>query len=75
MNLIKTEYPDFFKDKDNGGVINTNINAYKLYKQQRENDKRNKDLNNEVSSLKQEIEQLKKIIYESLRDKDGNSHS
>lgn len=75
MKLLKTEYPDFYKDEVNGGVINTNVNAYKLYKQQRDNERKNRDLNKEVADLKNELQQLKKLILENLRDQDGNTHS
>ena len=33
------------------------------------------DLNKEVADLKNELQQLKKLILENLRDQDGNTHS
>jgi len=75
MKLIKTNDPDFCKDRVNGGVINTNVNAYKLYKQKRDSERSVSNLNRQVSSLQNEVQDLKNLIQEFLRDRDGNSNS
>lgn len=75
MKLVKTNDPDFCKDEVNGGVINTNVNAYRLYKQRRESEKNIGKLNHQVTSLQTEVQDLKNLIKEFLRDRDGNSNS
>ena len=75
MKLVKTNDPDFCKDEVNGGVINTNVSAYKAYKMQRNSEKYVSNLNNQVTTLQNEVKDLKNLIKEFLRDRDGNSNS
>lgn len=75
MKLVKTNDPDYCKDEANGGVINTNVNAFKMYKQRRESEKNVSILNNQINNLQNEVQDLKNLIKEFLRDRDGNSNS
>lgn len=63
--LVKTNLVDFQRDKESNALINTNVHAYKLYKQQRKDrlsvlkkDKRIEKLEDELKDLKQLVKGL-----------------
>lgn len=63
--LVKTNLVDFHRDKESNALINTNVHAYKLYKQQRKDrlsvlkkDKRIEKLEDELKDLKQLVKGL-----------------
>lgn len=58
MKLVKTEYPDYSRDEDSHALINTNVNAYKQYKSQRENKNIINKLNNDIEDLKSLVQTL-----------------
>ena len=58
MTLLKTQNPDLYRDEQTNAVINTNVAAYKLYKQQRESRNTIDDLRNEVDELKALVKEL-----------------
>jgi hypothetical protein len=64
MRLVKTQNPEFYRDEDTNALINTNASAYKLYKQQRAD-------RNKVSTMQQEIDELKALVAKLLEDKHG----
>lgn len=70
----KTNDPDFVRDEASGALINTNVSAYKLYKQQRSSQSYIKSLDSEVNDLRSEVDELKQIIKDILREKHGNSN-
>lgn len=72
MKLIKTNDPDFCKDEVSGAVINTNVNAYKLYKKQRNSQEQVLTLNKKVDSLYQELSEMKLLLEKLVKDKNGN---
>lgn len=70
----KTNDPDYMRDERSGALINTNVNAYKLYKQQRASQTQIKSLDSEIAGLRNEINELKQLIKEIVREKHGNSN-
>ncbi len=71
MKLVKTQHPDFFRDESNSALINTNVNAYKQYKLQREQRKKLARQDKEVNNLKNELDELKQIIKQLVKEKNG----
>ena len=61
MKLAKTSAQDFYRDLDTNAVINTNVAAYKLYKQQRSN-------RDTIESLREEIDNLKNLVHELIKN-------
>ena len=63
MNQVaKTEKEDFLRDTTNQALINTNVNAYKQYVQQRESQKKVIDIEGEVTSLKKDVTDIKEML-------------
>lgn len=75
MTLIRTNDPDFVKDDESGSVINTNINAYKLYKKNRNSQHQVDTLTNKVSFLEQELQEMKFLINKLVKGNHGNIDS
>jgi hypothetical protein len=69
--LVKTQVPDFSRDETTGALVNTNANAYRLYKQQRQNQQTVESLNGELTSVKSELNELKALIKTLLEEKNG----
>jgi hypothetical protein len=59
---IKTDSEEFVRDSSTGALINSNVNNYKLYKQQRESAKTFGNLREEVDSLKNDISDIKSML-------------
>lgn len=72
MKLIPTEDLNFARDPGSNAVINTNINAYKMYKQQREGMKNTDRLTQDVEVLKSELGEIKNLLKQVLQN--VNSH-
>lgn len=63
MNKVaKTEKEDFLRDTSNHALINTNVNAYKNYIQQRESQKRVMNIEEEVTFLKKDVTDIKEML-------------
>lgn len=60
--MIKTENPDFIRDDSNHALINTNVNAYKQYVQQRQSHKKVTDIEDEVGILKKDVSEIKEML-------------
>jgi len=73
MAIVKTTDPNFSRDEDSGAIINTNVMAYNLYKQQRSNLGNVSALNSKIDHLEQELRDLKTLLKDIVRDKYGNS--
>lgn len=71
MGTIKTELGDFSRDTSNHALINTNVNAFKLYKQQRENRNAVIEQDATVKALTKEIEDLRNMVKKLLEEKNG----
>lgn len=70
----KTNDPDFVRDDHSRALINTNVSAYKLYKQQRASQQHIDSVNKEIDSLKEELSEMKQLLKDLLREKHGNSN-
>lgn len=71
MKLIKTQNPDFSRDESNHALINTNVSAFNLYKQQRKNKKVAESNEQEIKNLKDEIGELKNLVKQLIKEKNG----
>ena len=60
--MIKTEKEDFLRDHINNALINTNVNAYKQYVQQRESQKKVVGIEQEVDALKNDVNEIKEML-------------
>ena len=60
--MIKTENPDYIRDDNNHALINTNVNAYKNYVQQRQAQKKVIDIEDEVGNLKKDVGEIKEML-------------
>jgi hypothetical protein len=60
--MRKTESEGFLRDDNNHALINTNVNAYKQYINQRESQNKVRSLESEVDSLKDDISDIKRML-------------
>jgi len=60
--MIKTENPDYIRDDSNHALINTNVNAYKNYVQQRQAQKKVVGIEHEVDTLKKDVTEIKEML-------------
>lgn len=60
--LIKTEQPGFLRDERNSAIINTDVEAYKTYKQIRDERIKNLKLSQDVDMLKNDIGEIKDLL-------------
>lgn len=60
--IVQTSDPNYVRDASSHAVINTNVTAYKMYKQQRADNKRADTLSSEVEMLKKQVELLTQLI-------------
>jgi hypothetical protein len=72
MSLIPTEDLNFARDPGSNAVINTNVNAYKMYKQQREVARNTDHLAQDVESLKSELGEIKTLLTQLLQNVNSN---
>ena len=72
MAIVKTTDPDFCRDESSGAIINTNVTAYKLYKQQRSNHGNVSNLNSKIDLLEKEVAELKTLLKDIVREKYGD---
>ena len=66
--LLKTPLTDFKRDKESNALINTNVHAYKLYKQQRKDRLSVKMKDERIGKLENELRDLK-ILVKGLLEK------
>jgi len=60
--MIKTDKENYLRDETNHALINTNVNAYKQYLEQRESQKKVMDIEGEVTSLKKDVTDIKEML-------------
>ena len=60
--MIKTDKENYSRDETNHALINTNVNAYKQYLEQRESQKKVMDIEGEVTSLKKDVTDIKEML-------------
>ena len=54
--------PDLVKDTRSGAILNTNVRALEAYRKKREKSDKVDKLESEISSLKQNIDELKSLM-------------
>ena len=69
--MIKTDDPNFVRDEGTNALINTNVNAIKLYKQQRESMTAQSQNEQEINDLKQKLLEMDALIKNLIREKNG----
>jgi len=69
--MIRTDDPNFARDEGTNALINTNVNAFKLYKQQRDNMAAQSQSEQEISDLKQRLLEMDALIKNLIREKNG----
>ena len=69
--MIKTDDPNFVRDEGTNALINTNVNAFKLYKQQRESMTAQSQNEQEINDLKQKLLEMDALIKNLIREKNG----
>lgn len=62
MILVKTEETDFERDSGSRALINTNVDAYTLYKQRRQQQNDTNNLQNQIDNIKEDIGEVKKML-------------
>lgn len=72
--IVKTTAESFCRDTDSHALINTNREAYKLYKSQRGNTNAVSSLEQEVVALKDDMHNIKKMLQQLL-DRDNSNVS
>lgn len=61
--IVKTEDSDFLRDQSNYALINNNINAYNLYKQQRKQQSDFNSVQQEIDALKNDMSDIKSMLH------------
>lgn len=61
--IVKTEDSDFLRDQSNYALINNNINAYNLYKQQRKQQSDFNSVQQEIDALKGDMSDIKNMLH------------
>jgi len=69
--MIRTDDPNFARDEGTNALINTNVNAFKLYKQQRDNMAAQSQSEQEISELKHKLLEMDALIKNLIREKNG----
>ena len=69
--MIRTDDPNFARDEGTNALINTNVNAFKLYKQQRDNMAAQSQSEQEISDLKLRLLEMDALIKNLIREKNG----
>jgi hypothetical protein len=73
--IIKTEDSSFVRDVGSNALINSNIDAYKLYQQQRRQQKDRSNLQEQIDVLKNDLGDIKKMLSVLIqRENNGNNN-
>ncbi|NBR22680.1 MAG: hypothetical protein EBU08_02610 [Micrococcales bacterium] len=59
---IKTEDSNFSRDEGNHALLNSNIEAYKMYRQQRNQQAETVSLQGQINDLKKEVSDIKGML-------------
>lgn len=68
MTLMKTNKEGYYKDPDTNVVINKNYEELDMFLNQRERNKKLKNLEHETASLREELKEIK-VLLRQLIDK------
>lgn len=73
--MIKTEDSSFVRDPSTNALINNNVDAYKLYIQQRRQQKDKSDLQSQIDILKSDLGDIKQMLSVLIqRENNGNNN-
>lgn len=74
--IIKTDDISFNRDSTNHALINTNAEAYSLYKQKRLQQKNHNDLQGQIDNLKSDLDDIKSMLSVLIRrENNGNPNN
>jgi hypothetical protein len=69
-NYIKIENsPDLVKDTSSGAVLNTNVQALEAYRKRREKNSKVDNLEDEINTIKQTVNELKSLMLAILSER------
>ena len=71
MEYVETENKGIVRDVHSHALINTDKNAFSLYKAKRESDKNAKCLVTDVQNLKQDIFEIKQMLHNLIKESNG----
>lgn len=60
--IVKTEDNDFNRDESNYALINSNVEAYRLYRRQRAQQNEHVDLQRQIDTLKSDMTDIKGML-------------
>lgn len=67
MSYIKTDIPGYVRDTESTAIINTDIESYQRYKMLRDERFKMRQLNDEINSMKEDINTIKTLLLEVLK--------
>jgi hypothetical protein len=70
--MIQTNDANFMRDPTNNAVINTNVTAYSLYKQQRDSVRTIDSMGQEMDHLKSELSEIKQLLGQLIKNDNFN---
>ena len=70
--MIQTNDANFMRDPTNNAVINTNVTAYTLYKQQRDSVRTIDSMGQEMDHLKSELSEIKQLLGQLIKNDNFN---
>lgn len=70
--MIQTNDANFVRDPTNNAVINTNVTAYTLYKQQRDSVRTIDSMGQEMDHLKSELSEIKQLLGQLIKNDNFN---
>ena len=69
--IYETENPEFARDPDSMGLINTNVAAYRTYRQKRDRAKQQsskaEQVHDDVEQLKTDMMEIKDLLHQLIR--------
>jgi hypothetical protein len=73
--IVKTEDKDFNRDQRNFALINSNVEAYKIYQRQRAQSAENSNLQRQIDTLKDDMTDIKNMLKVLIqRENNGTSN-
>ena len=71
MARVATENRGIVRDTNSRALINTDKDAFTMYKAKRDSDKNAKDIVKDVQNLKQDMFEIKQMLYNLIRESNG----
>lgn len=69
ITLNKTEHPEYAREKDSSAILNIDTPSFVRYKDERARIMRIDQLANEVQSIKNDMDDIKKLLQQLLDGK------